>query len=45
MDEHAHRLIERTYAAVLEPDAWKDEQTEVYLFDAEIFGSEFNDIG
>ena len=34
-----------SHKAGLEPDAWKDGETEVYLFGAEIFGSAFNDIG
>ena len=34
-----------SHKAGLAPDAWKDGETEVYLFDAEIFGSAFNDIG
>ena len=34
-----------SHKAGLEPDAWKDGETEVYLFDTEIFGSEFNNIG
>lgn len=29
MDDHCHRLIERTYAAALDPDAWADVVTEV----------------
>ena len=33
------------HKAGLEGDAWKDEATEVYLFDAEVFGSSFSDIG
>lgn len=30
-----------THKAGLEPDAWKDPETEVYLFTAEIFGKRF----
>jgi len=33
-----------SHKAGLEPDAWKDEQTEVYLFDAEVFGAAVSDI-
>ena len=29
------------HKAGLSPDAWKDAETEVYLFTAEVFGSEF----
>ncbi len=32
------------HKAGLPPDAWKDPKTEVYLFTAEVFGSEFKDI-
>ncbi len=32
------------HKAGLPPDAWKDADTEVYLFTAEVFGSEFKDI-
>ena len=34
-----------SHKAGLASDAWKDSETEVYLFDAEIFGAEFNNIG
>jgi len=33
-----------SHKAGLEPDAWKDPETEVYLFTADIFGSEFKEI-
>lgn len=33
-----------SHKAGLAPDAWKDAQTEVYLFTAEIFGANFCDI-
>jgi AmmeMemoRadiSam system protein A len=32
------------HKAGLTPDAWKDPKTEVYLFTAEVFGSEFKNI-
>jgi len=32
------------HKAGLSPDAWKDAETEVYLFGAEVFGSAFKDI-
>ncbi|MHC4482034.1 MAG: AmmeMemoRadiSam system protein A [Planctomycetota bacterium] len=32
------------HKAGLAPDAWKDEETEVYLFTAEVFGAEFKEI-
>ena len=32
------------HKAGLAADAWKDQNTEVYLFTAEVFGSEFKDI-
>jgi AmmeMemoRadiSam system protein A len=32
------------HKAGLPPDAWKDPKTEVYLFTAEVFGSEFENI-
>jgi len=32
------------HKAGLPPDAWKDPKTEVYLFTAEVFGSEFKNI-
>jgi len=32
------------HKAGITPDAWKDADTEVYLFDADVFGSEFTDI-
>ncbi|MFC1738200.1 AmmeMemoRadiSam system protein A [Planctomycetota bacterium] len=32
------------HKAGLPPDAWKDPQTEVFLFTAEVFGAEFKDI-
>jgi AmmeMemoRadiSam system protein A len=32
------------HKAGLAPDAWKDPKTEVYLFTAEVFGSEFKEI-
>ncbi|MDD5326244.1 MAG: AmmeMemoRadiSam system protein A [Phycisphaerae bacterium] len=32
------------HKAGLAPDAWKDSKTEVYLFSAEVFGSEFKKI-
>jgi len=32
------------HKAGLSPDAWKDPRTEVYLFTADVFGSEFKDI-
>ena len=32
------------HKAGLSPDAWKDMETEVYLFTAEVFGSPFKDI-
>jgi len=32
------------HKAGLPPDAWKEADTEVYLFTAEVFGSEFKDI-
>ena len=30
--------------AGLKPDAWKDPETEVYLFTADIFGADFAEI-
>ena len=33
-----------SHKAGLAPDAWKDPKTEVYLFSAEVFGSEFKNI-
>lgn len=33
-----------SHKAGLAPDAWKDAQTEVYLFTADIFGANFSDI-
>ena len=32
------------HKAGLTPDAWKDSDTEVYLFTADVFGSEFKEI-
>ena len=32
------------HKAGLAPDAWKDEDTKVYLFTAEIFGADFKDL-
>jgi len=32
------------HKAGLAADAWKDPETEVYLFTAEVFGADFNDI-
>ena len=32
------------HKAGLAPDAWKDVETEVYLFTAEVFGAEFKEI-
>jgi len=32
------------HKAGLPPDAWKDPNTEVYLFTAEVFGADFKDI-
>jgi AmmeMemoRadiSam system protein A len=32
------------HKAGLAPDAWKDPETEVYLFSAEVFGADFKDI-
>lgn len=32
------------HKAGLSPDAWKDPETEVYLFTAEVFGADFKDI-
>jgi AmmeMemoRadiSam system protein A len=32
------------HKAGLTPDAWKDPETEVYLFTAEVFGADFKDI-
>jgi AmmeMemoRadiSam system protein A len=32
------------HKASLAPDAWKDQETEVYLFSAEVFGADFKDI-
>jgi len=32
------------HKAGLEPDAWKDPKTEVYLFTADVFGADFKDI-
>jgi AmmeMemoRadiSam system protein A len=32
------------HKAGLRPDAWRDSDTEVYLFTAEIFGADFKDI-
>ncbi len=33
-----------SHKAGLSPDAWKDPETEVYLFTAEVFGADFKDI-
>ncbi len=33
-----------SHKAGLPPDAWKDPKTEVYLFNAEVFGSPFEEI-
>jgi uncharacterized protein (TIGR00296 family) len=33
-----------SHKAGLESDAWRDPQTEVYLFSAEVFGADFKDI-
>ena len=33
-----------SHKAGLPPDAWKDPDTDVYLFTAEVFGAEFRDI-
>ncbi len=33
-----------SHKAGLEPDAWRDPQTDVYLFSAEVFGADFKDI-
>ena len=33
-----------THKAGLAADAWKDPETEVFLFTAEVFGADFNDI-
>jgi AmmeMemoRadiSam system protein A len=33
-----------THKAGLAPDEWKDPETEVYLFTAEVFGADFKDI-
>lgn len=33
-----------SHKAALAPDAWKDPQTQVYLFTAEVFGADFRDI-
>jgi AmmeMemoRadiSam system protein A len=33
-----------SHKAGLQPDAWKNPETEVYLFTAEIFGADFKDI-
>jgi AmmeMemoRadiSam system protein A len=33
-----------SHKAGLAPDAWKDPQTEVYLFTADVFGADFKDI-
>jgi AMMECR1 domain-containing protein len=32
------------HKASLPPDSWKDPDTEVYLFTADVFGSDFKDI-
>lgn len=32
------------HKAGLSPNAWKDPQTEVYLFTAEVFGADFKDV-
>jgi AmmeMemoRadiSam system protein A len=32
------------HKAGLEPDAWKDPSTEIYLFTADVFGKDFRDI-
>ncbi|MBN2181408.1 MAG: AmmeMemoRadiSam system protein A [Sedimentisphaerales bacterium] len=32
------------HKAGLRPDAWRDPETEVYLFTAEVFGADFKDI-
>jgi uncharacterized protein len=33
-----------SHKAGLAPDAWRDPQTEVYLFTAEVFGADFKDL-
>ena len=33
-----------SHKAGLAPDAWRDPQTQVYLFTAEVFGADFKDI-
>ncbi len=33
-----------SHKAGLAPDAWKDPETEVYLFTADVFGADFEDI-
>ena len=33
-----------THKAGMSPNAWKDPETEVYLFTAEVFGADFKDI-
>jgi len=33
-----------SHKAGLAPDAWKGPETEVYLFTADVFGSEFKNI-
>ncbi len=33
-----------SHKAGLAPDAWKDQETEVYLFTADVFGADFKDI-
>jgi AmmeMemoRadiSam system protein A len=33
-----------SHKAGLAPDAWKDPETEVYLFTADVFGADFKDI-
>lgn len=33
-----------SHKAGLSPDAWREPQTEVYLFTAEVFGADFKDI-
>ena len=33
-----------SHKAGLSPDAWKEAETEVYLFTAEVFGADFKDI-
>jgi AMMECR1 domain-containing protein len=33
-----------SHKASLSPEAWREPQTEVYLFTAEVFGADFKDI-